>query len=85
VRCVVQKVSSASVRCSSGHFAEIGTGLVVFIGFAKADQPALIPKCVEKIRGLRIFNDSAGKMNVSASEVGAEAFVRPNHHDIHGL
>ena len=78
VRCVIQRVSSASVQCDSGHSATISKGLVILAGFAKTDHSEFIPRCIEKICGLRIFNDSAGKMNVSVSDANAEILIIPN-------
>lgn len=47
---------------------KIGAGLLVLIGVAKTDTPADAEYLAEKIIGLRIFEDDAGKMNLSLSE-----------------
>ncbi len=55
--------------------ASIGKGLVVLLGFGNNDTAAPIPKLARKLAELRIFEDAAGKMNLSALEVQAELLV----------
>ena len=51
---------------------EIGAGLLVLLGVSKIDDDAAADYLVEKIVGLRIFEDDAGKMNLSVRELGAD-------------
>ena len=70
MRAVVQRVARASVRVGDETTGEIGKGLLVLLGVAHEDTEADADYLAEKIGGLRIFEDDAGKMNLSALEVG---------------
>jgi len=54
---------------------EIGTGLLVLLGVSKADNEAAADYLVEKIIGLRIFEDAEGKMNLSVQDSGGAVLV----------
>jgi len=70
MRAVVQRVSEGRVKVD-GHVAgEIGPGLLVLLGVAKTDDAATAGQLAEKIYGLRLFNDSEAKMNLSLEDVG---------------
>jgi D-tyrosyl-tRNA(Tyr) deacylase len=59
-----------------GHVAgEIGAGLLVLLGVSKADNEAAADYLVEKIIGLRIFEDAEGKMNLSVQDSGGAVLV----------
>ena len=70
MRCVIQRVRSASVTVGEERVSEIGTGLLVLAGVEKADGEAQMVAAAKKIRELRIFSDDAGKMNRDVSEAG---------------
>lgn len=70
MRVVVQRVSRASVKVGDEITGEIGEGLLVLLGVAHEDTEADADYLAEKIAGLRIFEDDAGKMNLSAIDVG---------------
>jgi D-tyrosyl-tRNA(Tyr) deacylase len=70
VRAVVQRVSRAKVTVNGAISGEIGVGLMVLLGVATADTRADADYLSEKIVGLRIFEDTGGKMNLSVAEVG---------------
>lgn len=70
MRAVVQRVSRASVKVNGELTGLIGEGLLVFLGVAHEDTDADALYLAEKIAGLRIFEDDAGKMNRSVSDVG---------------
>ncbi len=72
---VVQRVSSASVIVDEKIISSIGVGLVVFIGIFRGDHKKDLDLLVQKTVGLRIFNDKAGKMNLSIKEIKGEALV----------
>jgi D-tyrosyl-tRNA(Tyr) deacylase len=75
MRAVVQRVAQAAVVVDSETVGEIGTGLVVLLGVAPEDRPADAVALVDKLLGLRIFSDEAGKMNLSVLDVGGEVLV----------
>jgi D-tyrosyl-tRNA(Tyr) deacylase len=63
VRALVQRVSQAAVDVEGERVAQIGPGLLVLLGVARADGPAEADRLAEKVRKLRIFDDHAGRMN----------------------
>jgi len=70
MRAVVQRVSRAKVMVGDTVTGEIGRGLTVLVGVQVGDTPEDAAYLADKIAGLRIFEDAAGKMNLSAHEVG---------------
>jgi len=75
VRAVVQRVSRATVAVEGESVGEIGVGLMVLLGAAEGDTGADAVALADKVVGLRIFPDDAGKMNLSVAEVGGEVLV----------
>jgi D-aminoacyl-tRNA deacylase len=75
MRAVVQRVSSARVTVGAEVTGEISAGLLVLLGVGPADTDADAQWLAEKIIGLRIFEDEAGKMNRSVVEVGGGVLV----------
>jgi D-aminoacyl-tRNA deacylase len=69
MRAVVQRVSCASVKVKGELTGRIEQGLLVLLGVAHDDSEADADYLAEKIAGLRIFEDAAGKMNLSVSEI----------------
>jgi D-tyrosyl-tRNA(Tyr) deacylase len=69
MKAVIQRVTRASVEVEGRTVGAIGEGLLVLLGVAKGDGEADCRFMVEKLRGLRIFADDAGKMNRSLDEV----------------
>jgi len=67
---VVQRVHSASVEVGAETVGSIGRGLVVFLGVGVEDLPEDALYLAQKVAGLRIFEDQAGRMNLSLQEVG---------------
>ena len=70
MRAVVQRVSRARVKVGDEITGEIGKGLLVLLGVAQDDNEADADYLAEKVAGLRIFEDEAGKMNLSVAEIG---------------
>ncbi len=70
MRAVVQRVSRASVKVGDELTGEIGKGLLVLLGVGQDDSQADADYLAEKIAGLRIFEDEAGKMNLSVMDAG---------------
>jgi len=77
VRIVLQRVTEASVLVDGEVVGAIdpGPGLLLFVGFTHGDGPDVLPRMADKILRLRIFADSAGKMNLSALDLGASLLV----------
>ncbi len=75
MRAVVQRVSSARVEVSGEVAGSIGRGLVVLLGVGQTDAEKQAHWLADKIAGLRIFEDEAGKMNLSVEEVGGSVLV----------
>lgn len=75
MRAVVQRVSSARVRIDNAVVGEIDRGLLVLLGITHDDLQAQADWLAEKIVGLRIFEDDAGKMNLSLDEVRGSMLI----------
>ena len=65
MRAVVQRVTRASVKVDNEITGQIANGLLVLLGVAHEDIEADADYLAEKVAGLRIFEDDAGKMNLS--------------------
>lgn len=72
---VAQRVASAALCVSGELVSEIGRGLVVYLGVRTGDSEKQAEKAMEKIAALRIFEDGAGKMNLSVRDVKGEVLL----------
>ena len=70
MRCVIQKVTEASVSSEGEKVGEIGPGVVALIGVSVRDTEKDVAYMAEKVPNLRIFEDDAGKLNRSLTDVG---------------
>jgi D-tyrosyl-tRNA(Tyr) deacylase len=75
MRAVVQRVTRASVTVDGETVGEIGTGLAVLLGIARDDTRLDAAYLAEKIAALRIFDDEAGKMNVSVKDINGGLLI----------
>jgi D-tyrosyl-tRNA(Tyr) deacylase len=75
MRAVVQRVSRAKVTVAAEITGEIELGLVVLLGVGRDDTEFAADYLADKITGLRIFEDDAGKMNRSVADVGGSVLV----------
>ena len=75
MRAVVQRVSRAKVTVNDWVVGEIGTGLLVLLGVGHSDTDADASYLAEKIAGLRVFEDQAGKMNLSVVDVAGSVLA----------
>jgi D-aminoacyl-tRNA deacylase len=75
MRAVVQRVRHCRVTVDGEVVGEIGAGLLVLLGVNKTDSEAAADYLVEKITGLRIFEDAEGKMNLSLKDSGGAVLV----------
>lgn len=75
MRAVVTRVKSASVEIGGVTVGEIGQGFLILLGVAPTDTPAHCAKLADKLLGLRVFEDEAGKMNRSLEQAGGQVLV----------
>jgi D-tyrosyl-tRNA(Tyr) deacylase len=75
VRIVLQRVAEASVEVDGQTVGRTGPGLLVFLGVAKGDTEHEVTFLADRLLGLRIFEDEAGKMNLSVKDVQGELLV----------
>lgn len=75
MRAVVQRVTRASVRVEEEIVGAIEQGLVVLLGIAQDDSSVDVAYLVDKIVNLRLFDDAAGRMNLSVRDVGGALLV----------
>jgi D-tyrosyl-tRNA(Tyr) deacylase len=75
MRAVVQRVQRASVSIDGQVTAAIGSGLLVLLGVAEGDTDTDAQRLASKITQLRVFADSAGKMNLSVLDIAGECLV----------
>lgn len=72
---MVQRVSRARVRVAGEVTGEIGRGLLVLLGVSREDGEADARLLADKVAGLRVFEDGAGKMNLAVGEVAGGLLV----------
>ena len=78
MRALIQRVSrarAADQTAKNQSIAAIEKGMLILVGFEASDSPVSIEQLAQKIKGLRIFTDEKGKMNISGSEISAEVLV----------
>lgn len=75
MRIVIQRVSHASVTINQQVKSSIGKGLLVLLGIGISDEEEDIQWLVRKLIGLRIFDDDAGVMNLSVTDIKGEIIV----------
>lgn len=63
MRALVQRVSRASVTVNGEVVGAIGSGLLILLGVTHDDTPEIADRLAEKVRALRVFADSDGRMN----------------------
>ena len=75
MRAVVQRVSEASVTVDGAITGQIGRGFLVLLGIAGDDTEQDVVWIAEKIAGLRVFEDSEGRMNLGLAEVAGAVLL----------
>ena len=75
MRAVVQRVDKADVTVDGQITGSVQKGLLVLLGVAEGDTEKDLQYMVDKVTGLRIFEDDADKMNLSVKDVGGELLV----------
>jgi len=77
MRAVAQRVSSARVEVEGEIVGAIEGGLLVYLGAAPEDDEVAVASMVNKIAGLRIFEDDEGRMSRSVEDIGGAVLVVP--------
>jgi D-aminoacyl-tRNA deacylase len=75
MRVVLQRVRGASVRVEGREVAAIDRGYLLLVGIGADDAAGEIERMADKVVGLRLFADDAGKTNLALDEVGGEVLV----------
>ena len=75
MRCVIQRVTEASVTVEGELVSAIGPGYMVLVGAEEGDGPADVRYAADKIAGLRVFEDADDKMNLSVKDVGGSVLL----------
>ncbi len=75
MRAVLQRVKDSRVETGGNCIAEIGSGLLVFLGVGKGDNEDDADYLVDKIVNLRIFSDEEDRMNLSALDLKKDILV----------
>ena len=65
VKCLIQRVTRASVRVEDTVVGEIGAGLLVFVGVQPGDTDEQVARMSQRLLSYRLFGDAEGKMNLS--------------------
>ena len=75
---VIQRVASAQLETDNKIYSQIDKGLLILLGISQDDTEKDLNALATKCDGLRIFEDSEGKMNLSVNDVGGEIMVISN-------
>jgi D-tyrosyl-tRNA(Tyr) deacylase len=75
VRVVLQRVREANVTIDGRVVGEIGLGQLLLVGFKADDTTDQVEWMADKVTGLRIFQDDAGKMNLTLADVDGSILV----------
>ncbi len=78
MKCVVQRVSEASLTVDEKPVGSIDGGLVVLAGFSDSDTQEQLDWMARKIMGLRVFADEDGNQNLALEETGGSVVIVPN-------
>lgn len=75
MKLIVQRVNHASVAVEGKVVGKIGKGFLVFVGVGQEDTKVIADKFLKKLLGLRIFQDTQGKTNLSLADVRGELLM----------
>ena len=78
MRAVLQRVQKGSVTVEGKIIGEIGRGIMVLFGMMESDDKKVIEYMLDKVINMRIFEDEAGKMNLSLLDIKGELLIIPN-------
>jgi len=74
---LIQRVSEARVAVGGETVAAIGRGILALVGVERGDGEAQAARLAERVLGYRIFDDAAGRMNLSLLDTGGELLAVP--------
>lgn len=74
---LLQRVSTAEVLVDGERIAEVGDGLLVFVGVRRDDTEAKAERLAERVLGYRMFADGEGRMNRSVADTGGGVLAVP--------
>jgi D-tyrosyl-tRNA(Tyr) deacylase len=74
---LIQRVSRAAVAVESRTVGEIGRGVLALIGIERGDDAARMERLLERVLTYRIFEDAAGRMNLSVRDIGGGLLLVP--------
>lgn len=72
---LIQRVSEAAVCVDGEVVGEIEKGLLVLLGVEREDDEAKAKRLMERVTSYRVFEDQAGKMNLSVKDVGGSVLI----------
>ena len=75
MKCLIQRVTKATVEVAGERVGAIDKGLLVFVGFEKGDDRARVARMGERLLGYRLFSDSEGRMNQSIGDVAGDVLL----------
>ncbi len=78
MRAVIQRVKEARVKVGGKEISRINRGFLVLLGISKEDTEEDLAYLVRKIANLRVFEDEAGKLNLSIKDVQGEILLVSN-------
>lgn len=74
---LIQRVNQAAVSVSDKQIAHINSGLLAFIGIERNDEQEQADKLLHKLLAYRVFEDKAGKMNLSLNDTQSDLLLVP--------
>ena len=72
---LIQRVNWAQVHIADIRAAEIGQGLLAFVGIEKTDTEKEAEKILDKLLSFRVFSDADGKMNLDVKDIGGDILI----------
>jgi D-tyrosyl-tRNA(Tyr) deacylase len=75
VRVLLQRVSRAAVRVAGDEIARIDRGFLALVGIGREDTPDVAAYLADRVAGLRVFDDAAGKLNLALRDIGGQVLA----------
>ena len=74
---LIQRVTEARVEVDQAVVGQIGAGLLALLAVEPGDTSVQAERMVERLTGYRVFDDGAGRMNLSVTETGGGLLLVP--------